>query len=177
MSPDVQRIIDFYRELFGWETREVEVDHGFSYTFFTRRGRDVAAVAPLSPDMAQQGVPSAWTTYIAGDADEAAERARGSGGRVTMEPADVMHEGRITMLADPSGAVIGVWQARDHGGAGLVNEPGAMSWNELNTTDLDAARAFYQTLFGWETAPVDTGGGPAYATWQLGDRAVGGCSS
>jgi len=39
--------------------------------------------------------------------------------------------------------------ARDHAGAGLVNEPGAFTWNELATTDLPGTRDFYISVFAW----------------------------
>ena len=62
---------------------------------------------------------------------------------------DVMDLGRMAIFADPTGAVFGVWQPGTFLGAGLVNEPGAISWNELNTRDAEAAKAFYGAVFGW----------------------------
>jgi predicted enzyme related to lactoylglutathione lyase len=88
---------------------------------------------------------------------------------------DVAAEGRMAIAADPTGAVFGVWQAGNHFGTALVNEPGAISWNELATRDVDAARRFYSAVFGYEWEDMDTGeGGPRYATFAVGGRAVGG---
>ncbi|HEV8153512.1 MAG TPA: VOC family protein, partial [Solirubrobacteraceae bacterium] len=53
-------------------------------------------------------------------------------------------------LADPSGAVLTVWQPGTHRGARLVNEPGAWAMSMLSTPDPAAATPFYGELFGWE---------------------------
>jgi predicted enzyme related to lactoylglutathione lyase len=68
-----------------------------------------------------------------------------------MEPFDVMSAGRMAVLADPEGAEFRVWQAGDHKGARIVNEPGTLNFNGLNTRDVNGAKAFYGAVFGWET--------------------------
>jgi predicted enzyme related to lactoylglutathione lyase len=84
------------------------------------------------------------------DADETAERVRAAGGTVLHEPADVGDSGRTAVFADPAGAVFCVWQAKGHRGAAVVNEHGSLNFNDLNTPDVDGARAFYGAVFGWE---------------------------
>ena len=77
------------------------------------RGKDVAAVAP-QPD----GAPRAamWNSFVWVDsADETAAKAKEAGGRVLAEPFDVGDAGRMAVLADPSGAVLSVWQAMGPG--------------------------------------------------------------
>ena len=66
------------------------------------------------------------------------------------EPFDVFDAGRMAAFADPQGAVLSIWQAKDNIGAGLVNVPGALSWNDLLSPDVEASAAFYRELFGWE---------------------------
>jgi predicted enzyme related to lactoylglutathione lyase len=56
----------------------------------------------------------------------------------------------MLVAADPTGAVLGVWEPGRHTGARLVNEPGAMIWNELATTNAARAREFYAAVFGLE---------------------------
>ena len=58
------------------------------------------------------------------------------------------------VIQDPQGAYLLVWQPGTHIGAGLVNAPGAIVWNELAIPGLDAASTFYSGLFGWDVAPV-----------------------
>jgi len=66
-----------------------------------------------------------------------------------MPPFDVMDAGRMTVLADPAGAVFGVWQAGRHRGAELANEPGSLCWNELLTSDPDKAVSFLTAIGGF----------------------------
>ena len=90
-----------------------------------------------------------------------------------MPPMDVMDIGRMAFFADPVGAVIGVWQAKTFPGAGIVNEPGAFSWSELLTTDVDASKEFYGKVFGWGADTHGEGAG-AYTEWQVNGRSIGG---
>ncbi len=85
---------------------------------------------------------------------------------------DVGTVGRMLVAADPAGAVFGVWQPLDFFGAQVVNEPGALTWNELNTTDTDAAGRFYHQAVGLRPATVQ--GLPGYFSLNVGDRTVGG---
>jgi uncharacterized protein len=65
--------------------------------------------------------------------------------------------------------------ARGMPGAGLVNEPGALCWNELDTRDPDRAADFYAKVFGWRTSKVQMGS-MTYTLWHIGDeeRPIGG---
>jgi len=111
-----------------------------------------------------------WNTYFWVDsADEAAARVQSAGGGVVMEPFDFMDACRLAVFTDSEGAAFGVWEAKEHKGARLVNDPGAVVFNNLNTRDVGAARSFYGSVFGWETAGI--GGGaegwtlPGYGDW------------
>jgi predicted enzyme related to lactoylglutathione lyase len=86
-----------------------------------------------------------------------------SGGRVLMDPFDVMSAGRMAVLSDAEGAAFSVWQAREHKGAQIVNEPASLNFSGLNTRDPARARSFYGSIFGWETLAL--GGGTA--AWRL----------
>jgi predicted enzyme related to lactoylglutathione lyase len=86
---------------------------------------------------------------------------------------DVLDVGRMAILGDPTGAVFAVWQPRAHAGAGLVNEPGAFCWSELETRDVDTAKKFYSAVFGWD-AHTNTFGDGEYVEWQRGGRSLGG---
>jgi predicted enzyme related to lactoylglutathione lyase len=114
--------------------------------------------------MQEQGIPPFWSSYIKhDDVDSVAAKAADAGGNVMFPPFDVMDAGRMTMIADPTGAAFGVWQPGNHIGAQLVNIPNTLTWNELQTSALDAARSFYTAVFGW-TYDVDENGYVAAST-------------
>lgn len=125
------------------------------------------------PVQAAAGVPPIWNTWIAVDSvDTALEAATNAGGTVLMPAMDIPDSGRMVYIADPSGAAVGLWQAKQHIGAELVSEPGAIIWNELQATD--APTEFYEKLAGIGTAETDMGDGPPYTTFVVGESTVGG---
>jgi predicted enzyme related to lactoylglutathione lyase len=161
-QPDPEAAVAFYGELFGWDFEDV-MPPGSPGKYFIARlgGGDVAAVGSQP-----EGAPPAavWNTYIWVDsADDAAARVRGSGGRVLSDPFDVSDAGRMAVATDPEGAAFCLWEAKDHKGARIVNEPGSLNFNGLGTRDVEGAKAFYGSVFGWEL--LDLGGGGAM--WRL----------
>ena len=160
-QPDPEAAVAFYGGLFGWDFEDAMPPGSAGKYFIARlRGGDVAAVSSQP-----EGAPPAavWNSYIwVESADEAAAKVRAAGGRVLTEPFDVMDAGRMAVCADPEGAAFCVWQAKQHRGAQIVNEPGSLNFNGLNTRDVDGARSFYGSVFGWKTLGV----GPA-EMWRL----------
>ncbi|GHF55782.1 glyoxalase [Kitasatospora xanthocidica] len=138
-GPGAQR---FYGALFDWEF----VPTGPAEAVATRYGAQVAAVGP-PPDPA---LPVGWTTHLAcADLRRTATLIRAADGRITREPYEVPDQGRAALAVDPLGAPFGLWQAGAIDGAGLVDEPGALTWNEHLSPEPDAARAFYRRVFGY----------------------------
>jgi uncharacterized protein len=88
---------------------------------------------------------------------------------------DVLDAGRMAVLEDPQRAVFAVWQPRARIGAERVNDVGCLCMNELATTGVEAARAFYESLFGWTTDAVDTGpdGPPLVMAFNAGTANAG----
>jgi hypothetical protein len=116
-------------------------------------------------------------SYVASaDADATTEKVRGAGGTVLAEPMQVMTAGRLAVYMDPGGAVFSIWQAGDHTGAQLVNEPGALCWTELQTRDVDGAKRFYSSVFGWDSE-TQAGGPMTYTEWKQDGRSIGGMLS
>jgi uncharacterized protein len=119
-------------------------------------------------------VPPLWNNYVTvASADIAAERAGELGATVHAPPFDVMTAGRMAVIQDPQGAFFMVWEPRDNIGAHVVSGPGALSWNELATPDVDASIRFYGDLFGWTTEPYEQGP-ERYEVIRNGDRRNGG---
>ena len=160
----------FYQGLFGWDCEDRPVGDGVYYSMMLIGGRAVAAVSSQPEAMREQGVPPAWNSYVTvEDADAAAARAREIGGNVISEPFDVLEAGRMAVLQDPQGAVFMAWQAGASIGAELVNAPGALTLNQLNTSDPEAAGRFYSELFGWEVRKVEAPGEPYWGIYSQGN--------
>jgi uncharacterized protein len=151
----------FYTELFGWDVEDNPMGDGMVYSMMLIDGKAVAAISPQPQQQREMGAPPMWNSYVTvDDADASAERAKELGANVHAPPFDVMDAGRMAVVQDPQGAFFEVWQPKDNIGASLVNGPGMLSWNELGTTDVEAAGKFYSDLFGWTTSTMDMGGTP-----------------
>ncbi|TCO45692.1 hypothetical protein EV646_108315 [Kribbella antiqua] len=181
-QPDPEAALAFYGGLFGWEFEDVMPPDSAGRYFIARgeaasssifdtsgelRSGDVAAIRSI-PEAAPS--TALWTTYFWVDsADAAVAKVRAAGGRVVSEPSDFLNVCRTAVCADPEGAAFSVWEAREHKGARLINDPGAVVFNNLNTRGADRARLFYGSVFGWRTAGI---GGraegwtlPGYGDW------------
>jgi uncharacterized protein len=168
-TPDLPAAVSFYRDLFEWDPDDQGPEAG-GYTIFRMGGEPISGAGPVM----MEGQPTAWTTYVSvADADAAVAKAKEAGATVFLEPMDVMDVGRMAVFADPTGAAIAVWQPKEHKGAGIVNEPGALCWNELASRDTAAAQTFYRGVFGWDAASIDMGD-MQYFEWKLGDNTIGG---
>jgi predicted enzyme related to lactoylglutathione lyase len=174
-TPDVDAAARFYGELFGWEVPErADSNEMGGYRRAILNGKDVAGMMPLM-DGGQEGQPPAWTTYISVDyADPISRAIQENGGTMIAEPMAVKSFGRLALFTDPEGAFFGIWEPADFAGAELVNEKGAVGWNELNTRDPEAAKQFYGAVFGWESNDVAIDGGGTYTEWLVDGRQVGG---
>ena len=149
-STDAEAARAFYVALFGWDAVEIPMGGDMSYTMFQLAGRDVAALYPMSPDAREAGQRSSWTSYVSvADIEGMARLVADHGGSVIFGPTDDDASGRMLHIQDASGARLGLWQPGKHIGAGIVNTIGAMSLNELWTSDVARAKDFYSALFGW----------------------------
>jgi hypothetical protein len=175
-STDTAAAKAFYSALLGWSYDDFPMPENGVYSMATLRGSTVAAIAPQSPELASTGAPAMWNTYLAvDDVDGAVTKVEAAGGQVAMEPFDVPGgSGRMAFVLDPSGAAVAFWQAGSHIGAGLVNEPGTVLWNELVTSDLSAT-AFYEAVLGLTNTPMDMGDAK-YPIFMAGSEMVGGAT-
>ena len=166
----------FYASLFGWGyDDQASPGDGGVYSMATLNGETVAAIASMPPG-APDGMPPAWNTYIAADnVDAAVDNVGSVGGQVMMPAFDIGDAGRMAFVADPTGAIVGLWQANQHIGATLVNESGAVIWNELITDKPDSALAFYEAVLGITHSTMEMAPGEQYRILKAGGVDVGGC--
>jgi predicted enzyme related to lactoylglutathione lyase len=161
MVDDADAARAFYTALFGWTADPGPPEYG-GYATCLLEGLPVAGLSPKPEGWAG---PNAWSTYLAvDDADAAVARAGDAGGTTVVEPMTVGSLGRMAFGADPSGAVYGIWQAMEHTGVQIYNEPGSLVWNELMTRDYEAARAFYAAVFGYGYEDMGDGENFTYST-------------
>src|ERR1700761_4691927 len=160
----------FYGELLGWAFEDLPAGPDAVYSMAHIAGAKVAAISPQPDQQRDAGVPPLWNSYVTvASADDAASRAKSLGGSVHMPAFDVMDAGRMAIVQDPQGAYFMAWEAKENIGADLVNAPGALTWNELTTPDLDASEDFYGSLFGWTTEIA-----PGPMEYRVINRADGG---
>jgi uncharacterized protein len=181
-EPNPEAALDFYGGLFRWEFQDV-MPPGSGGQYFIARGEargssifDLSGETHGGDVAALRSIPGAappmavWNTYFWVDsANEVASKVRDAGGGVVVRPFDFVNACRMGVFTDPEGAMFAVWEAKEHKGAQLVNDPGALVFNSLNTRDVARAGSFYGSVFGWQTGPI--GGGaegwtlPGYGDW------------
>lgn len=141
---------NFYMSLFGWTAEDFPMGPSGTYTMLSLDGRNVGACYTLNPQQRSQGVPPNWSLYVAvQSADDSARRATELGAQLFMPPFDVQSHGRMTVMADLTGAVFSIWQPIQHPGVGITGVDGTVCWADLRTHDTAAAKDFYSKLFGW----------------------------
>jgi uncharacterized protein len=167
-TTDVAGAKAFYGGLFGWELEDLPAGDSSTYTMCRVGGKDVAGIHEHSPE---EG--TGWSSSISVDqVDQATSKAQALGATGEMEPLDIEGVARISLIRDPAGAEVTLWQAKGYMGARLVNEVGAWGWNELVTPAVDEAKAFYGDLFGWKAEDVP--GSIPRASFTRGDLLIGG---
>src|ERR1700694_742110 len=171
-TSDAEAARNFYGKLFGWKI-EVNPDPQYGGYALAKIGdKDVAGIGPKQ--MEQQ--PSAWTVYIGtADADDTVKKAQAAGGNVVVPTMAVGDQGKMAIIQDPSGAVIGIWQAQNMSAAELIDKPNTMGWAELNSRGVEKAKPFYTKLFSWgEKKTPAQGESPEYTEFQAGGQSIAG---
>lgn len=107
LTTDTAAAGPFYSGLFGWESREMDMGPAGTYTIFANNGKDCCGMMK-NP---QEGIPSHWLSYIAvDDVDASTSKAESLGAQVYVPPTDIPNIGRFSVVADPTGAVFGLYK-------------------------------------------------------------------
>ena len=108
MTDDVDKARDFYTGVLGWDTEVMDMGMG-PYTVFKTGGRPVAGLMARPLGGPGADAPTAWTSYVTvDDVDARAARVAGAGGTVLAGPMDIPTVGRMAIVRDPTGGVIGI---------------------------------------------------------------------
>lgn len=173
----------FYTGVFGWTFRDLGDELGRYSIISNRDGAPVGGAMSVAGMTAPDGtpLPTTWDVYLTVDDADARHAAALEHGATALSPImDVGTDGRNAMLQDPTGAAAGMWQAKGFEGYEFTGAPGSPVWFELITPDVDAASAFYTSVFDAQLVPLSepredeslrylTNGPGESATWGLGD--------
>lgn len=172
MTPDLETAETFYAHVMGWTYDKQPEEYG-GYLFCKSGGKNVAGIGKAPEGMQ---TPSAWTPYLAAD-DIAVTAARmtEAGSRIVQAPMEIPRQGHMAIVADPSGAVVGLWQPLAHTGFEAFGSPGAPCWFEVNTWQGAEIRDFFASVFTLNHERLDNmeywtlhqGGRPRYGVLQM----------
>jgi predicted enzyme related to lactoylglutathione lyase len=172
-TSDAGKAKDFYGTLFGWTFQTGDQEKYGGYITAAKDGKTVAGM--MQKDDSMTGMPDMWSTYLRSeDVAATVQAAVQNGGQVYMEPMDVPEQGRMAMIADATGASVGIWEPAEMKGYELTAEAGSPAWLELHTKDYAAAVKFYQDVFGWDTDVMSDTPQFRYTTLGAGDAAKAG---
>ena len=174
-TSDETAALAFYGALFGWRDDPADMGDGQYYHMLKLGPAHVGAIYQQQPEEVDQGIPSHWNTYINVVDVEGVTRNVGElGGTVLAEPFEVLDSGRMSVIADPTGAIVALWQALSHRGSGVRGEPGAVAWNELITTNPESAAAFFRDLLGVQPATMSGPGDVPYTLLRVNGQDAAG---
>jgi predicted enzyme related to lactoylglutathione lyase len=173
-TSDPAKAVAFYTGLFGWTSSEMDMGPAGKYTMFNNGAAGVAGIQPIG---AGDPTPPHWQAYCTvNDVDAATARAQSKGGTVLVPPMDIPTVGRFSAVADPQGAVLMPFKpSGPEGGPPGMPAPGSFCWDELLTSDPEAATKFYPDIYGWTVAPPrDMGAMGNYWVLLSGENMRGG---
>jgi predicted enzyme related to lactoylglutathione lyase len=169
-TPDADEARRFYHAVFGWEYDISGPEYG-GYTNAHIGQRMVAGIAGPPPDISLD--KAVWGLYFASDTIDADVNSAVAHGATLLYPAMTVDSfGSWATLVDPTGATFNFWQAGQHIGSQMNDEPGAAAWYELYTPNAQQARDFYTAICGATADPMP--GGPEYYVLKHGEHMLAG---
>lgn len=176
MTEDTKGAKAFYPKVTGWGTQDWQGP--FEYTMWKAGEKPFSGLMTLPEEAKKMGAPSHWMGYVSvPNVDAYAKQATELGATPIVPPTDIPEVGRFTIIADPTGGQIALFQEKSAMDSPLERGFGEITWHELATTDLEAAWKFYSTLLGWQiTQDMDMGGGMMYRMFTVAgqSKTIGG---
>jgi len=176
-SHDIDTLMSFYRELFGWQLEKAA--DGYAMVD-TRAGSGINGGVGRSSD----GTP--WVSFYVGVEDPQAtlDQAESLGGATVVPVTEIPGLLTFAMLRDPDGNLTGLVKAgavEGFGGGPSAGTGVAVDWFEVLGADAERTQRFYCDLFGWTLQEpgepgyglVDTGAGEGAIGGGLGGGAEG----
>ena len=159
LTHDPQGSQRFYAELFGWEFESIGSASGLgsdsSYTLIRHHGNLIGGMIDTVALNNRNDI-SQWVVLMSvEDIDVAIATVAEQGGEVLTPATNLQQRGVLAVVRDSEGALLGLLQTRDGDPADRAPEVDSFLWDELWTTDVDNATAFYEEVTGLEAAPWD----------------------
>jgi uncharacterized protein len=155
LTTDAPAARAFYTELFGWGVEELDMG-GVEVLLLKNGDRSIGTI------MAEPSLPAShWMPYLAvNDVEATCKRLSELGGQVCVGATSVPSFGRFAVANDPQGGTFSpLKRLTDAGPPPDPGQPapGDFCWDELSTSDPEAAARFYGELFGWsvESVPME----------------------
>ena len=153
LTTDFESVSAFYTELFGWEFE----DSGPQFGHYAMISKDGGLVGGAQPVPESEGANSAWSVFLAvDDLDARLTRATEHGASVVVPAGDAGPAGRFAILSDPTGAIVGMWEAGDTEGYAFTGQAGTPVWFEVLTQEFEASKAFYTDVFDFRPTAMQT---------------------
>lgn len=155
MTTDPAGAKRFYEDVVGWTIGDPAPAGDVEYRMLGAPQGFAGGMLTLTKEMCDGGARPIWLGYLGvDDVDAAVAKAVGAGATVQMEAFDTPGVGRIAMIHDPQGVPIYLMRgASDQSSTAYQRHGlGHVSWNELMTSDREAALGFYRDHFGYEKA-------------------------
>ena len=173
LTKDPKAAMAFYGETIGWKTQPFGDSH---YTMWTASQGPLGGVMELPAEAAKMGAPPHWIGNVCvANVDETVKKVKELGGKVMKEAEDIPTVGRFAVVTDPQGGAISLFTPKGEMKLHDMEQQGEFCWNELMTTDLEGAFAFYEKIFGWtKIQDMDMGPMGTYRIFGIGDKQVGG---
>jgi uncharacterized protein len=182
LTPDAEGSKAFYDAVVGWNIGEPVAEFQGYRMIGRSDGKSAGGILPLTEEMQQHGARPTWLGYIhVSDVDDSVKDIEQAGGKALMAPFDIPNVGRIAMVTDPQGAPFYIMKpippAGDPHAKSDVFSPDQaerVRWNELSTSDPDAALDFYKRQFGWgQEGDMDMGEMGKYRFIQANGATIG----
>ena len=178
LTTDADAAERFYGAVIGWTALRPPQGSPMDYRQLQAGDNFVGGLMALPPGADPADMPAGWLAYLSvPDVDAKIAEAVARGSRVLMPAADLPGVGRIALIKDPQGARLYVMKPEGEG-VSLAFSPGlagACGWNELQTSDAEAALKFYGDLFGFGVSHTfDMGAMGLYHIVHQGAEPVGG---
>lgn len=168
-TTDAERAMRFYGGLLGWtftDDRNPEP----RYITILHQGVPIGGIVPLSETQARTFAPQ-WVSLLSvTDVDAAILAGKAAGATVSWGPRDIAERGRMALLTDPQGALVGLVTSSAGDPPDAQPTPGGWLWTEYWADSVDAAIAFYSRLAGYERGEISLQPGRTYTVLRRDGR-------